>query len=477
MDYDIKTKVEDSDYFIKDDPYYTYVRGEITDWTSDKNLFEHEEKRKPSGHITLRNHYEQDVPDSPDLFLDFIGTDNVDPRGYNVDPDMQQLRSQNEFRNKYHRFTAENDQNITSGNASETKMIEIRKDAYGQMSKNMILKDNPEILGPTPGIQYIPKKKSCANKSIVNHNDRTSEHITNEDSIVHKSQIKYCKKNVNKKSWRNDTASNLSYYQYGSMRTKSGKQSNKSSVIDTRSYGGQQEFSGSSYKSAGMIMSNMVNFKSSSSQGHTDGRQSLNFQAKSKENMNKVLENIKHDIELQNSKEQFHSKSSSIKSKYTPGISDNRTSAHENMAKELMFKTIKNKVIKPLNVTNDAVDPLIRDLFVIAKKNSDNKNKGIINVNYDTDATESKQTYNYATGRRYNGDKNMRLVTDDSDKSESVNTQYRKQSHVTNNDTAIDKVDSKTYGNNTGLLRMTGKLGKKYLNKYVDRDSTINDLL
>lgn len=125
----LERKFEETNSGSDENSYDDYARGEIMDRTADKTTFAHEETRnainRPSAALQLRYYGHRGCEDveRPELFLGMIGPEQHDPRGINVDPDMRKYVAQNEARNRFVRFTAENSNNITGGGRSQGQLM------------------------------------------------------------------------------------------------------------------------------------------------------------------------------------------------------------------------------------------------------------------------------------------------------------------------------------------------------------------
>lgn len=125
----LERKFEETNSGSDENSYDDYARGEIMDRTADKTTFAHEETRnainRPSAALQLRyyGHRGCENVERPEMFLGMIGPEQHDPRGINVDPDMRKYVAQNEARNRFVRFTAENANNITGGGRSQGQLM------------------------------------------------------------------------------------------------------------------------------------------------------------------------------------------------------------------------------------------------------------------------------------------------------------------------------------------------------------------
>lgn len=120
---------ETEDSFDHETAYHDFARVAACDNRPDRTVFAAEEPRgrndASKGYLNLlHNGHRGDAepPRHPEMFLGF-GPEDRDPRGVALDPNMALMARQQDARGRFINFTAENDQNITSGGRSEPKAI------------------------------------------------------------------------------------------------------------------------------------------------------------------------------------------------------------------------------------------------------------------------------------------------------------------------------------------------------------------
>jgi hypothetical protein len=95
----------------------------------------------------------------------------------------------------------------------------------------------------------------------------------------------------------------------------------------------------------------------------------------------------------------------------------------------------------------------------------------------DVDYAEAKNTFNYRVGMAPNGDRNVRLVDHDGRRAESANSQLRRHDPTNYRaTTAADVEHNARYGDNTSKERHTAGLGSKYMNRFIERDNTGDEI-
>lgn len=126
----LMSKFEETDTGPDEDLYDNYARGLIIDWRPDAPATAADEPRgrvnQNYGRLQLQyygHRGDANDPAHPEAFLDFAGSDHVDPRGYTNDPDMSRLRAQENARMRFVRFSADAQESITGGGRSEGKAM------------------------------------------------------------------------------------------------------------------------------------------------------------------------------------------------------------------------------------------------------------------------------------------------------------------------------------------------------------------
>jgi hypothetical protein len=109
------------------------IRKEIVDRRVDPVLFEHEQ---PRGRVNeragvLQLHYYgkrgEEEAERPEIFLGFGGYEDIDPRGINVDPNMEKFTDQANARMRYQRFDPDMSEQITGLGRSESQQVADRQ--------------------------------------------------------------------------------------------------------------------------------------------------------------------------------------------------------------------------------------------------------------------------------------------------------------------------------------------------------------
>ena len=144
----------------------------------------------------------------------------------------------------------------------------------------------------------------------------------------------------------------------------------------------------------------------------------------------------------------------------------------------MLYKSVKpgadTRKIKDQIIT-DASAPVLRDLNTVAGKTAKLKmvSGAKLKTTDDADKQESFNTVNYKQKLDPNGDRRIRITSGEDYKKESDNTQTRRPNHTNyRNPNAKDNVTGINFLDNASKERHTAAMGTKYMNRFIDRDST-----
>lgn len=135
--------------------YDDYMRGELVDWSADKNLFEDEEPWKnvtaASGRLNARyrgGRGEENDAYMPELFL---GETAPDPRGTAPGPDMKRYVDQEQARSRFHHFYSDASDFTTGGLRAPQRVIADDQRMRGTI-KDRLMVFSHQLEGLVPGI-------------------------------------------------------------------------------------------------------------------------------------------------------------------------------------------------------------------------------------------------------------------------------------------------------------------------------------
>jgi len=151
-------KFEETNFNEDPQAFNDYSRGLITDRRPDDIKFEYERPRAATERSTgrLRLQYwgsrgDAEPANHPEAFLDFGGGDFRDPRAHNVDPDFKQLERQSRARQRFHRFSKDDNPQITGGARSEGRAMEDNKRLF-IWSRDLFKIFSRQLDGPRNGM-------------------------------------------------------------------------------------------------------------------------------------------------------------------------------------------------------------------------------------------------------------------------------------------------------------------------------------
>ena len=168
----LTSRFEETDAGDDENLYDTYARGQITNWGPDTNQFEHEAPRggvtRRSGRLQLQYNGQRgdvDGPYHPEVFLGFMGPENRDPRGINVDPDFKELTKQQLARTRFVRWSPDGCEQITGGGRSEDQTIKDQQTIFMNMRDRLKI-FNRHIDGRRTGLRREYDYKSPIPKQL-----------------------------------------------------------------------------------------------------------------------------------------------------------------------------------------------------------------------------------------------------------------------------------------------------------------------
>lgn len=271
-------KFEETDTGDEEMAVETFIRGEIKNWEPDTAIYEHERSRggvnARSGKLNLQyeGHRGSAQWEKPETFLGFIGPEDRDPRGTNVDPDMKELTRQKWARGRFHRFGSDNsEQAITGGGVSEAGMMAIRQQVHRHARANLKVFSR-QIDGRREGMRRNWKHVSDASKQVrvQAYGDYIKDYALNPQrrtTIITREIIR------DSKAWRDQTNDqDLAFAQYSQIRRQRTRGPIDSSVqADAASQDLADSDVSKSFKAIGLLMSHLVREKIDRDQDSTDG--------------------------------------------------------------------------------------------------------------------------------------------------------------------------------------------------------------
>ncbi len=245
--------------------YDDFVRDEIRDFTPDKPLFEYEEPRtgganRAYGRLELI-HYghrgKADTPYVPERFDGFAGVEDRDPRGTATDPDLKELRKQQEARMRFIRWDKDDSPFTTSGGISETQMMAAKQDAY-RRAKSLLKTFDRSIDGRREGMRRAYSIESKIPKQIVvqSYGDSIKDAAltpTRRVNILCKEIIR------GSRDWSRECAdADFAFAQYASNRRGKKLERGRAGEGQHADAEWRKEESASTYKAMGLLMSNIT---------------------------------------------------------------------------------------------------------------------------------------------------------------------------------------------------------------------------
>lgn len=489
------SKFEETDIGEDENVYDDYARGILVDKRPDQNKFEHEEARggvnRSSGRLQLQYYGHRgnvDGPYHPEMFLGEAGPESRDPRGSNVDPDMKQLRAQEQSRMRFIRWDKDSSEQITGGGRSESKAMEDQQTIFKVVRDRLKVFDRM-IDGRTEGVRTTYKHKSSIPKQalIQSYGDYIKDYAHNPQrraNIICKQILR------DTKQFRDETAdADFEIAKYSQLCRRAQTRSTHNSVA-TADHDGKFTDADSTkqFKTCGILMANIIKGKR---QGLSNVKESDADFAEVRESVARKTEPIARDLMLvlramnQDSSAGESDITMTVKTA-APTILEHLSRqvvynhvapAHHYLNAEVIYRSIKpgadTRKVKDKVIT-DASSPHIRDTNTSIHKSAKMKivSGRKLKTTEDAEKFESTSTVSYKKVLAQNGDRRLRITSGEDYAKESDNTQNRKRNHK--NYRIVGKNDHETgitFSDNTSKERLTGGLGGKYMTRFIDRDA------
>lgn len=487
----LMSKFAETDMGDEEGAYDDYVRNEITEWGPDRNKFEHEEPRggvnKNSGRLQLQYYGHRgsvDTPYRPEIFDAFMGDEDRDPRGINVEPDSKELRKQEEARMRFIRFSADQCDQITGGGRSEGRLMADQQLLFRSSRDRLKIFDR-QIDGRREGMRREYKHKSNIPKSILiqSYGDVIRDYGLNPQrratvicqKILRGSRL-YCNETMD---------GDFAIAQYTQLRRANRANSVQSRVVDQTSQEMASADTTMCYKAAGLLMANIIKSKKLLHDAPHDiefaqGRTTRTAKtAPFHKDLALIMQSVTTDSEFRKSDRTMVGKTPNlVQAEHGARQSIHNHDIHVyNM--EYIAKSARQggdyRKARNLIITDNTV-PNLRDTSTYTFKTARQKTARRKDQSaQDTDRAESTKTISYKTvlkARRHDVGKAVVNVNGKSDL-----TQARRINHTNyKNSKPGDTVEMSRYGDNAYQDRHTRGLGTKYTMRSVDRDNKLAEL-
>jgi hypothetical protein len=163
-------------------------------------------------------------------------------------------------------------------------------------------------------------------------------------------------------------------------------------------------------------------------------------------------------------------------------VYNHSTPSHHYLNAEIVYKSVKPgcnlRKIRDRVVT-DASTPDIRDTKTVAGASA--KRRMVTGARLETaeeaDRGQSLRTVNYKTMTHANGDKRVRYAAMTTEWSQSQRTQDRLTPHAMYRTASVeDSVTTAKYGKNCSAERHGRGIGSKYMNRFIDTDTSRDEI-
>lgn len=493
----LSSKFEETLAMPVEDVVNDYSRNLLTDRRPDPIGVASEEPRgsteRSSGLLRLRYEGHRGTaytPYRPEYFDGFMGDEDRETRGTNVDPDSRELVKQEQARMRFIRFSPDGSDQVTSGGLSEAQVMENQQKVFRVVRGKLRIFDR-QLDGRREGLRRTYEHKSAYSNqqgSVRGYGDAITDYALTPQrraNLICKQVLR------DTPAWRTETIEdNFAIAQYGQQgRRAKDRVTHKTVAEALDSADGHFSDADASrcYKTAGILMSNIVRGKKqcvdAMRTGDIDMSDATLTVARKTETMVRDLTVITRQISQDG---EFHATDNTLVGK-NPGqvqaahltrrITYNHSvSAHHYLNTELMYKSVKpgadTRRIKN-DIITDATAPEVRDMdTVVAKTAKRNALSGAkLSTADDTDKAESTRTVNYKHVKQTCGDKRSRLTSADGYAGVSDNSQVRRPAKWNYRvESPNDTITTSEFGSNASKERHGGAMGSKYMNRFIDRD-------
>jgi hypothetical protein len=493
----LMSKFEETDIGGDEDEYDNYARDVLVDQRPDTNKFEHEEARggvnRRAGRLELQYYGHRgsvDTPYRPEIFDDFMGPEDRDPRGINVDPDFKELRRQHAARTRFIRWAADGSDHITGGTRAERKIVADQQQLF-RIARDRLKVFSRQLDGQRNPLRREYKHKSEIPKQILVQS--YGDYIKDYALTPQRRANIICREILtNIRAWRDETMdADFAFARYAQLcrraRSTGGKVSRTVDDRDGRLAAGGEDQS-KHFKAIGILMSNIVKGKQQTlaNARDVDLEESHTTAARKTEPFVRDLTHILRSLEPTSD---FSAETTTRVGRVSVPqnfehlsrlvLCNHSIPAHHYINAEIIYKSVYQghdlRSIGNLVVTDAREATNLRAEGQIFKSAARGQWVGGAKLNTDNDTIkgESSRTVNYRAILHPNGDKRIRLFDKSATKfDESDPTPTRRLDHTNYKTHAVgDTENDVRYGTNAYKDRHGRGLGSKYMTRFIERDA------
>jgi hypothetical protein len=484
--------------YNEEEIYDSYARTTLQDRTPDKNKMEYEE---PRGGVNqnagiLQLHYnghrgEADTPYMPEIFTGFMGGSDRDPRGINQDPDFKQLSKQEEARMRFVRFSKDDSRFVIDGHRAERRELADKQTIF-KINRDRLRVFDRQLDGRTSGKSgtlHDDKSNVCKQVVIQSYGDR----VLDAALTPQRKATLMCNNIIRDSKEYRDSATDqdMDYMRYtlGCKKAKAMSSENKSktaaTTIDTTNFGSSDK--SKSFKAVGLLMKNACQARHNMiADGDIDMSQSRNtVSAKTApiaRDISLITKNIKQEGEFSASSGTQSRKTATPQDRnHTANVVDNDRYLNEMHYNNAL--TI-SKAAKHGNI-RDAANNIITDAKQVKEKaearpgkSANPSSRGGLdpNVDYDTDQSNSMNTYQYKASARVVKENKVNVENWENFAYSSDISQSRKTPGQAMDNSLGNVVDyDAQFSANLSKERHSGGLGKKYMVGMTEEDGRADE--
>lgn len=484
----LASKFEETDAGCTEQAYDDYARTTITNWGPDTNQFEHEGSRgrvtERSGRINLQYYGHRGTADyeKPEMFLGFGGPEDHDPRGMAQEPDMKKYVEQSRGRMRFQRFDSDMSEHVGSGNRSEQRVQRDNQTVFRTV-RDRLKVFSRQLDGKRNGLRRVMPHKSDVKKQVFvqAYGDYVRDYALNPQrraNIVVGQLIR------DSREWRdhtNDQDFEVVKYLSAARRAKRTTEKQARGVTTTEF---SEEDLSQSYKSAGLLMSQLVRLKQIKMAGGDmafaeSGTATSAKSAPVAADLNLILRKISDDHKFGSTDDTRVSKNASPDahvSTVKSTVYNHSTPIHQLLNAEVIYRVARNHgdLSKARDkIIRDSKDFRVTDKQAVAKAAKLRMKTGAkLAHSGDQDYGQHVNVMSYRKVKSQRAAAVARMHTGDGKGGESANTlDFHKNHTMLRANQADEMVHDMSFDDSGVKERLGGHFGKKYLNGMTVRDN------
>lgn len=479
----LMSKFEETNLGSAEYDYDNYARSCIVDWREDSNKFEHEEPRggisRSSGRLNLQYYGNRGNVDAmevyrPEIFDGFGGPEDREHR-VSTEPDMKDLRRQEDARMKFVRWDTCDDKSITGGGRSEGKTMEDQQTLF-KTARDKLKVFSRTLYGRENYTMPRYSKKSLADKQTL-----TKCYVENSDLLTPQKRANIISEKIIRDTYEHrdetaDTTFGSVYTQYrASGRTKTKPGACRDTVYNEL----PDQLGARQYKAAAILMERLVHMRTVKYSQHSTEYNDSDMAITSKSSpmrrdLSAVLGLTTHDANVGVSMDATYSKTPHL-TPVTSLLNKQSTDIPAGPYLDAIMWYKSQKCRAGSQVPLAAVDAQWAGSTNCRTAKTAIRSAGYLPERYTRntmDAPESETTHTYIYSVGHKKIKGAAVTSGEPYAKNSKMSQIRRPNHQNyTNPNTTDAENDIRFKNNEYKDRRGRPLGSKYTMRYIDTDT------